>query len=114
MLLALTGTLLFSAKSIVIKKNNETDHRSYKIELTDLGKIYYKRIKEAYRVTDRICLEKFNTLNRESFIRNLNIIKDTLKYSQRKKMDVPFYPEEQKLVFLERLARSACFSGRNS
>ena len=72
-------------KSIVSKRDNETDHRSYKIELTDLGKIYYKRIKEAYRVTDRICLEKFNTLNRESCIRNLNIIKDTLKYSRRKK-----------------------------
>lgn len=72
-------------RSIVIKKDNETDHRSYKVELTDLGKSYFKRIKEAYRVTDNICLKKINAINRDSFIRNLDTIKKTLEYSRRRK-----------------------------
>ena len=75
-------------KSIVRKRDNESDHRSYKVELTDLGRIYYKRIKEAYSVTDGICLEKFSAMNRESFIRNLNTIKKTLQYTRRKKTNL--------------------------
>ena len=72
-------------KNIVVKKDNEKDHRSYHIELTGLGKSYYKRIREAYRVTDNICLKKINGMNREGFIRNLNTIKNTLQFSRRKK-----------------------------
>ena len=75
-------------KSIVIKKDNETDRRSYIVELTSLGKLYYKRIKEAYRVTDNICLEKIKTINRDGFIKDLNTIKNTLQYSRRKKSNI--------------------------
>ena len=71
-------------KSIVRKKDNEADHRSCKVELTDLGLSYYKKIKEAYRVTDRICLERFSAVNKTSFIKNLNMVKNTLQYSRRR------------------------------
>ena len=71
-------------RSIVIKKDNEEDGRSYKVELTDLGKTYYKRIKEAYRLTDKICLEKINVLKRNNFIQNLKTIESTLQQTRRK------------------------------
>jgi DNA-binding MarR family transcriptional regulator len=77
-------------KKILIKKGNSTDRRSYNIELTERGKSYYKRIKEVYRAIDTTCLKKIRDNNRNNFIKNLNEVKNTLQFSQKKKTKLTF------------------------
>ena len=72
-------------KNIVIKRTNQTDHRSFIISLTDKGQLYLKEIKNAYHEIDRLCMEGVNARNKDNFFNSLAYIMNKLERSPMNK-----------------------------